>query len=152
MVIPSSSLLPFAQYPWLISENTLEIFVISGLVLVLIGSYLYQSWRALEGSGDTSIKKSTPTNSEVPLNSVSELQKNLKDIPIIHKEQLNALTLHAIELTTGSKINPRVPARQQILPTSAKNILIDLERIMYDKITTESDLEEFRTRLLKYLN
>jgi hypothetical protein len=79
-------------------------------------------------------------------------RKHLKEASITHKDQLKALTLQAIKLKTGSDVNPKVPARQQILPISAKNILIDLERITYDKITTKDDLEEFRTRLLKYVN
>jgi hypothetical protein len=65
MVIPSSSLLPFAQYSWHISENTLEVFMITGLVLVLMGLFLYRSWRVFEQTVGNAIQ--SPISNETEL-------------------------------------------------------------------------------------
>ena len=151
MVIPSFSLLPFREYQWLFLENSLEIFVIIGFILVLIVWFLYRSWRVFEGSQANTLKISIPVTSENSMDTLEELRNLLKTVSITDIDRLNTLTLRAIQFKTATIINPKVPAREQILPVSAKNILIELERITYAKITTENDFEEFRTQLLKYL-
>jgi hypothetical protein len=151
MVTLSFSALPFKEYQWLFTENSLEIFVVIGLVLVIIGWSLYRSWRVLEGASVNGLKIPTPRMNESPKDTLEELRNLIQQTPVTDIVQLNTLALRAIQLKTATVINPKVPAREQILPVSAKNILIELERITYAKITTENNLKEFRTRLLKYL-
>ena len=48
MATPSFNILPFTKYQWLPLENSLEIIVIIGLILVVIGYVIYGYWKSIE--------------------------------------------------------------------------------------------------------
>jgi hypothetical protein len=149
MVIPSSNLLPFTQYQWPLSENFIEIAIVSGIILAWIGYLLYKSWGYV-GTKEVEIEdKEKSISSENT--SLEILLEQLKTDPLSDIPRFTRLVLQAINLKTGSKVNPRLPAQSQTLPATAKKLLQNLEELTYAKSTTYKDLDLFRSRLLQYL-